>query len=112
GLEPIGLRLQAEGSCSFDLRSCIAREVKDTIMTLDGVAHEASTGERLIDVINRAGIQVPQVCYHAQLGPIQTCDTCMVEVNGKLERACAAVVADAMKVSTNSPAAAAAQRAA
>src|SRR5258708_6404404 len=79
-------------------------------INLNGSPYEAPTGERLIDVINRAGIQLPQVCYHPQLGPIQTCDTCMVEVSGKLVRACAAVVADAMNVVTNSPTADSAQR--
>jgi formate dehydrogenase major subunit len=79
-------------------------------ITLDGSLREARAGERLIDVINRAGVQLPQVCYHPQLGPIETCDTCMVEVNGKLARACGLEVAEGMKVSTKSAAAAAAQR--
>ncbi len=79
-------------------------------ITLDGSLREARAGERLIDVINRAGVQLPQVCYHPQLGPIETCDTCMVEVNGKLSRACGLEVAERMKVSTKSAAAAAAQR--
>jgi formate dehydrogenase major subunit len=79
-------------------------------VTIDGVAHQASSGERLIDVINRAGINIAQVCYHPQLGPIQTCDTCMVETNGQLTRACAAIVSAGMKVLTNSVKAAAAQR--
>src|SRR5271170_3260843 len=79
-------------------------------ITLDGAVREVHGGERLIEVINQAGIQLPQVCYHPQLGPIETCDTCMVEVNGKLVRACGTVASDAMKVSTNSAAAAAAQR--
>jgi len=79
-------------------------------ITLDGSAREVPAGERLIDAINRAGIKLAQVCYHPQLGPIQTCDTCLVEVNGKLVRACATVVGDGMKVVTNSAAAAAAQR--
>jgi len=57
-------------------------------ITIDGCVVEAQPGERLIEAINRAGIQLPQVCYHPQLGPIQTCDTCMVEVDGKLVRAC------------------------
>src|SRR5262245_47989175 len=78
-------------------------------IVLNGIRHEAAAGERLIDVINRAGIELAQVCYHPQLGPVQTCDTCMVEVDGKLVRACGAVVVDAMNVSTNSPAARAAQ---
>jgi len=55
---------------------------------INGKPHAIQAGERLIDLINRAGTQVPQVCYHPQLGPIQTCDTCMVEVDGKLVRAC------------------------
>ena len=37
-------------------------------------------GDRLIDAINRAGIPLSQVCYLPILGPIQTCDTCIVEV--------------------------------
>jgi formate dehydrogenase major subunit len=77
---------------------------------LDGSVQEVQPGQRLIDVINRVGLKLPQVCYHPQLGPIETCDTCMVEVNGKLARACGIVVSDAMKVTTNSAAAAAAQR--
>jgi formate dehydrogenase major subunit len=45
-------------------------------VTVDGPSYEAEVGERLIDVINRSGKEIPQVCYHPQLGPIQTCDTC------------------------------------
>ena len=79
-------------------------------VTIDGVGYEASSVERLIDVINRAGLQLAQVCYHPQLGPIQTCDTCMVEINGQLARACAATVSAGMEVFTKSDKAAAAQR--
>src|SRR5712671_4925893 len=79
-------------------------------ITVDGTVLDVRPGERLIDVINRAGAPLPQVCYHPQLGPIQTCDTCMVEVDGKLVRACGVVVSDGMKVVTSSAAAAAAQR--
>jgi len=54
----------------------------------------------LVDAINRVGVQLSQVCYLPQLGPIQTCDTCIVEVNGELVRACGSVVAAGMSVST------------
>jgi len=77
---------------------------------LNDSPREVTAGQRLIDAINQAGIELPQVCYHPQLGPIQTCDTCMVEVDGKLARACALSVADGMKVSTNSAEAMTAQR--
>ena len=79
-------------------------------LTVDGTPRESKPDERLIDLINRIGSKVPQVCYHQQLGPIQTCDTCMVEVDGKLVRACAAHVASGMNVSTTSTRAVAAQR--
>ncbi|HEY4817563.1 MAG TPA: formate dehydrogenase subunit alpha [Candidatus Acidoferrum sp.] len=79
-------------------------------LTIDGVVQEATSGERLIDVINRAGVKISQVCYHPQLGPIQTCDTCMVETNGRLVRACATIVSAGMEISTKSDKAGAAQR--
>ncbi len=71
---------------------------------------EIKPSERLIDAINRSGISIPQVCYHPQLGPIQTCDTCMVEVDGKLVRACGTNAVDCARVETASPRAQAAQR--
>jgi formate dehydrogenase major subunit len=79
-------------------------------VTIDGGIHEARDGERLIDVINRSGVALAHVCYHPQLGPIQTCDTCMVEIDGKLARACATTVTSGMNVSTASAKASAAQK--
>ncbi|MGC1462423.1 MAG: molybdopterin-dependent oxidoreductase, partial [Terracidiphilus sp.] len=78
--------------------------------TINGKSLAIQPGERLIDAINRSGVPIPQVCYHPQLGPIQTCDTCMVEVDGQLVRACGTQVADGMVVDTASPRAGAAQR--
>src|SRR5579872_6622350 len=79
-------------------------------VTVDGTVRQASPGERLVDLLNRVGLHLPQVCYHSQLGPIQTCDTCMVEVDGKLVRACATSVSAGMEISTGSARAASAQR--
>src|SRR5438445_12985189 len=86
--------------------------VEETTMVkvaIDGIVHAAQPGEPLIDLINRTGGSVPHVCYHPQLGPVQTCDTCMVETNGRLVRACATGVTDGMKISTKSATASAAQ---
>jgi formate dehydrogenase major subunit len=69
---------------------------------VDGAILDAEPGSRLVDFLTQAKLQIPQVCYHPQLGPIQTCDTCMVEVNGNLVRACATQIADGMEVSTKS----------
>src|SRR5689334_14021165 len=79
-------------------------------ITVDGVIQQTSNGELLVDVINRSGIQLPQVCYHPQRGPIQTCDTCMVEIDGKLVTACAARGSPGLNITTNSTVASEAQR--
>src|SRR6267142_5799774 len=79
-------------------------------LTIDGSITESKADERLVDLINRVGAKLPQVCYHPQLGPIQSCDTYMVEVDGKLVRACATAVSDGLIVDTKSVAADAAQR--
>ncbi len=77
---------------------------------IDGVPFQSEEGELLLGVINRSGHKIPQVCHHEQLGPIQTCDTCMVEVNGVLVRACGTMVCPDMRVSCASPRARAAQK--
>jgi formate dehydrogenase major subunit len=79
-------------------------------ITVNGKRFEVKSGQRMIDVLNSLDIPLPQVCYHPQLGPIETCDTCMVEADGKLVRACATPASDGMSVVTSSPRAGAAQR--
>jgi formate dehydrogenase major subunit len=76
---------------------------------IDEVTQEARPAELLVDLISRTGGAIPHVCYHPQLGPVQTCDTCMVEVDGRLVRACATVATEGMRVSTTSSRAKAAQ---
>ncbi len=78
-------------------------------ISIDGQGCRAFTDEPLIEAINRAGTKLAQVCYHPQLGAIQTCDTCMVEVNGKLVRACGAAPEAGMRILTSSASAKAAQ---
>jgi formate dehydrogenase major subunit len=69
-------------------------------LTIDAIETEAPEGSLLIDALNRTETKVPQVCYHPQLGPIGTCDTCMVEVNGTLVRACTVEVTPSLSVRT------------
>ncbi|MGH9597985.1 MAG: molybdopterin-dependent oxidoreductase, partial [Edaphobacter sp.] len=87
----------------------------NTQLTIDGLEVPGHAGELLIDLLNRrtavhAQKAVPQVCYMQQMGPIQSCDTCMVKVNGELVRACATQVAGGMKVETAGEAVDIAQR--
>ena len=62
---------------------------------------QAEPGEPLITALQRAGIDLPAVCYHPSLGAIQTCDTCWVDMGGQLVRACAETVREGMAVHTD-----------
>jgi formate dehydrogenase major subunit len=77
----------------------------NTSILVNGEPVPAHLGENLIEAVNRYceardTKKVPQVCYLPQMGPIQSCDTCMVKVDGKLVRGCAAPVTDGMVVET------------
>jgi formate dehydrogenase major subunit len=87
----------------------------DTTIYVNGFEVAAQVGEPLIDAINR-GAQlrgmhsVPQVCYLPAMGAIGSCDTCMVEVDGKLTRSCEAQVGAGQMIVTDSDKADVAQR--
>ncbi len=71
-------------------------------LKIDGQAVVAETSDLVLDAILREK-DIPHICYHSKLmGPIQSCDTCMVEVNGQLVRACGLKVAAGMEVVTDS----------
>jgi len=93
----------------------------DTDLTVNGRSIPAHSGELLIEALNRDAHaqhlkQVPQLCYLPVLGPIQTCDTCMVDVSAAagqpatLARACGTRVTPGMSISTEGHAVDAAQR--
>jgi formate dehydrogenase major subunit len=82
-----------------------ADSTPNTQLTIDGVQVPGHAGELLIDLLNRrtavkAQKPVPQVCYVKQMGPIESCDTCMVKVDGALVRACSTRVVAGMTVET------------
>jgi len=71
-------------------------------ITLDGRTITADEGELLVEAILREK-QIPHICYHSPLmGPIQSCDTCLVEVDGKLVRSCGTRVSSGMQVVADS----------
>ena len=89
--------------------------VPDTTITVDGHPAAAQTGELLITALNRTAAlrqqtSITQVCYLPSMGHIGSCDTCMVELNGELVRACETQVAAGQSVSQHSDRADVAQR--
>lgn len=78
-------------------------------ITLDGQAVEVTSGMTVLEAINLAGLSHPQICYVPEVDPIQTCDTCIVEIDGKLARACSTIAVSGMNVKLSSASAKAAQ---
>ncbi|KHE66795.1 formate dehydrogenase subunit alpha, partial [Halobacillus sp. BBL2006] len=78
-------------------------EREHTVVTVNGNEYLADPGQNLLDLINTTDENVPQICYNESLGPIETCDTCLVQVNGKMERACGMKVEPGMRVQTQLP---------
>ncbi|WP_173916673.1 formate dehydrogenase subunit alpha [Halobacillus sp. Marseille-Q1614] len=74
-----------------------------TIVTVNGREYLADPGQKLIDLLNDANERVPQICYTESLGTLETCDTCIVQVNGELKRVCGLTVEAGMKVQTKLP---------
>ncbi len=70
------------------------------VVSVDGQELLAKPGQTLIQLLNEAEVEVPQICYHEALGAIETCDTCVVEVNGDLKRACGTKVEAGMEIFT------------
>lgn len=73
------------------------------VLRIDGESYAARRGMRLVTVLNALSKGIPQVCYHDALGAIETCDTCVVEVDGELRRSCATLVDGKLQVDTDTP---------
>ncbi len=85
----------------------------DTVtIEVDGRELEARKGQMIIEVTDRAGIEIPRFCYHRKLSIAANCRMCLVDVEKapKPLPACATPVSDGMKVFTRSRRAVDAQR--
>ncbi|MCM3180280.1 formate dehydrogenase subunit alpha [Cytobacillus horneckiae] len=69
---------------------------------INGMEYEGITGKTILEIINENEIAHPQICYVPEVDPIQTCDTCIVEVDGKLVRSCSTVAENGMSISLDS----------
>lgn len=83
----------------------------DTSFTikLNGEDLPVRPGQSILQAADANGSYIPHICYHQQLGAIQSCDTCMVEVDGEIKRSCATEARLGMQVNSLSDRARAAQ---
>lgn len=67
-------------------------------ITIDGRSVEVAPGESVLDAARKVGFDIPTLCYLEKCGPLNTCQVCLVKVNGKLVPSCGTKVAPGMAV--------------
>ncbi|MBB6450135.1 formate dehydrogenase major subunit [Geomicrobium halophilum] len=70
-------------------------------VTLNGKRLKVRKDQTAIDVMSENNVEVPSLCYHPSLGAIETCDTCIVSVNGELVRSCSTKLKSGDVINTN-----------
>ena len=73
-------------------------------LEIEGRSLEIQVGDTILDVAQRAGIEIPTLCHDPRLDPAGACRTCLVEVDGmrRMPPACATKATDGMRISTES----------
>ena len=74
-------------------------------VTIDGKTVEVPSDFTVIEAAAKAGIRIPQLCYHPELAKEGACRVCVVEIVGGrgLGAACVYPVSDGMVIHTNTP---------
>lgn len=101
-------------------------EVDMGSITINGLVCEFEQGEKILDVANRCGVDIPQYCYHKGLSVPAQCRICLAQVSapnprndgklelmmgGKLLPTCSTEAAEGMVVTTESESAVTNQKA-
>ena len=77
--------------------------MKGEFVIIDGTPVVIENEKNLLELIRKAGIQMPTFCYHSELSVYGACRMCMVEnERGMLEAACSTPPRPGMSVKTNS----------
>src|SRR5258708_20197780 len=71
---------------------------------LDGREIGARHTDTLLEIADRAGVQIPRLCYKAGMDAVGNCRSCMVEIKGErvLAASCCRTPVDGMEVTTTS----------
>lgn len=76
-------------------------------LTMDGQVLDAKEDMTILELANRQGIYIPQLCYHPALSNFGACRICIVEIEKdgktKIEAACTYPAEEGVVVRTNSP---------
>lgn len=73
-------------------------------MIIDGQRVEFDGEQHILEVIRKAGIELPTFCYHSELSVYGACRMCIVEDKwGNITTSCSTPPKDGMEIFTNTP---------
>ncbi len=73
-------------------------------MNIDGQKVQIEGEKNILEVIRKAGIELPTFCYYSELSTYGACRMCMVEdARGNVMAACSSEPRDGMVIRTNTP---------
>jgi NADH:ubiquinone oxidoreductase subunit E/NAD-dependent dihydropyrimidine dehydrogenase PreA subunit len=109
-------QLPVDNSIGYDRRySCIEfihsqadsveKKMDALKIRIDGKEITGSGGMTILQAADKAGINIPTLCYHRDLIPSGACRICVVEIEGssRLIGSCHTPIAEGMAVHTRSP---------
>jgi len=67
-------------------------------ITIDGHEVQVSPGQSVLDAARKLGLDIPTLCYLEKCGPLNTCQVCLVRINGKLVPSCGTRAEPGMEV--------------
>jgi len=73
-----------------------------SFLTIDGMQIEINNEKNLLELIRKAGIDMPTFCYHPELSVYGACRMCVIEnEKGQLEASCSTPPREGMIIKTN-----------
>lgn len=69
---------------------------------INGRSIEINEDATILKACEKAGVAIPTLCYHKDLGSQKVCGICVVEADGKFVKSCETQVREDMKVTTHS----------
>ena len=67
-------------------------------ITIDGRPVEVQPGESVLAAARKLAIDIPTLCYLEKCGPLNSCQVCLVKLNGKLVPSCGTKVVPGMAI--------------
>ncbi len=79
-------------------------------ITVDGRQLVGKPDIPLVEFLDQQAVDLPHLCYHPTLGPLETCDTYWVTVDGELKRGCSVRTSEGLTLNLNDEVSVAARR--